>query len=56
VAYVTESLGPQLTVSDTVLCVPDRPLQQLEGRIRVRQVRRTDGSDWVLLHVQGLRN
>ena len=35
---------------------PDRALQLVGGRGRVRQVRRPDGADRLLLHVQGLRH
>ena len=35
---------------------PDRPVQRVRGRRRVRQVRRPDGQDGQLLHVPGLRS
>ena len=35
---------------------PDRPLQLVGGRGRVREVRRPDGTHRLLLHVQGLRH
>ena len=35
---------------------PDRPLQPVGGRGRVRALRRTDGADRLLLHVPRLRN
>ncbi len=35
---------------------PDRAVQRVGGRRGVRQVRRADGADRVLLHVQGLRD
>jgi hypothetical protein len=35
---------------------PDGAVQQLGRRSGVRAVRRPDGADWKLLHVQGLRD